>query len=261
LYRWADGQYDKLPAFAIDLAGRQVAVLVAAGGVVGALAAKAATSTIPIVFSGGSDPVAAGLVASLNRPGANVTGILSLASELTAKRLELLRELIPAATAVAVLHNPTYPESTQQLREIQDAAARTGHSIHAVSASTERDLDSVLPKLTNHRTDALVVTNDPFFSSQRQRLVTLVGRYAIPAIYAQRQYSEAGGLMSYGTNFAELFRQVGVYTGLILKGAKPENLPVMQPTKYEVVINLKTAKTLGLTVPPTLLARADEVIE
>jgi len=261
LYRWADGQNDKLPAFAADLAGRPVAVVVAAGGAGAALAAKAATTAIPIVFIGGSDPVAVGLVASINRPGANVTGILSLASELTAKRLELLRELIPTATAIAVLHNPTYPESKQQLREIQEAAARTGLNVHAVSANTESDFEPMLATLANQRIDALLVTNDPFFSSQRKRLATLVGRYAIPAIYAQRQYSEAGGLMSYGTNFIEIYRQVGIYTGRILKGAKPADLPVMQPTKYEIVINLQAAKALGLTVPPTLLARADEVIE
>jgi len=260
-FRWADGQYDRLPVFAADLVNRRVAVIATGGGPVSSLVAKAATTTIPIVFVGGSNPVAAGLVASLNRPGGNVTGVLNIASELTAKRLELLRELVPAATMFAALRNPAYPEADLQVREIEVAARLIGVKVEVGTATAESDFEPTLATLAQQRPGALLVANDPLFAARRDRLVALVARHRIPAIYSQREYVEAGGLMSYGTNFADIYRQVGVYTGRILKGEKPADLPVMQPTRFELLINLKAAKVLGLDLPPKLLAIANEVIE
>jgi ABC-type uncharacterized transport system substrate-binding protein len=262
-YRWALGQYDRLPARAADLVNRRVAVIAATagGGTPASLAAKAATTKIPIVFSSGADPVKLGLVASLNRPGGNVTGISWLTFALDAKRLGLLRELVPHLTAVPVLLNPAFPDAAQQLREIQEAAHRIGQRITILNAGTIPEIDAAFETLAQMRPDALLVGADPFFHSRREQLATLAARYAIPAIYEDRDFTVAGGLMSYGASFPDAVRQVGVYTGRILRGEKPADLPVMQPTKFELVINMKTVKVLGLTVPPGLLAIADEVIE
>jgi ABC-type uncharacterized transport system substrate-binding protein len=260
-FRSADGQTDRLVTLAGDIIGRRVAVIITTGGGAAALAAYAATTTIPIVFVNGVDPVSSGLVMSLNRPGGNATGVLNIASELTAKRLEVVRELAPAATVIGALRNPDYPEAEAQVREIEAAARRIGLALHLATASRESDFTPALAGLMWHRPGALLIANDPFFAAHRKRLTALVADHRVPAIYSQREYAEAGGLMSYGTNFADLYRQVGAYTGRILKGEKPADLPVMQPTRFELVINLKTAKALGLEIPPTLLARADEVIE
>ncbi len=261
-YRWAEGEYDRLPALAAELVRRQVAVIAAGGGVAAALAAKAATTTIPIVFSGGGgDPVKLGLVASLNRPGGNVTGVSILTAALGAKRLGLLRELLPSATLIAVLINPTNPNSEIQLKDIEEAARTVGQQIFILYASNERDFDAAFAIIVERRAGALVVGADPYFNSRRDQLAGLAARHAIPAMYEQREFAVAGGLASYGTSLTDSFRQVGDYAGRILKGEKPADLPVMQPTRFELVINLKTATALRLTVPPTLLARADEVIE
>jgi putative tryptophan/tyrosine transport system substrate-binding protein len=258
-YRWAENQYDRLPALAADLVRRQVAVIV--GNTPSAFAAKAATTTIPIVFSVAEDPVRLGLVASLARPGGNLTGINFLNAELVAKRLELLRELVPAATRVVVLVNPAGPDAEPTLRDVEPASHTIGLQIQVLNADTSREINAVFATFVSERPDALFVSSDPFFNARRVQLALLAGRHAVPATYSQRQYVEAGGLMSYGSNIADAWRQVGVYTGRILKGAKPADLPVMQASKFELVINAETARMLGLTVPPTLLARADEVIE
>jgi putative ABC transport system substrate-binding protein len=261
-YRWAAGRYDLLPALAADLVRRQVAVLVAQGGITSAVAAKAATATIPIVFAIGQDPVRIGLVASLARPGANATGINFFNQEVDAKRLELLHEMVPKAVRVAVLVNPanaTIAETT--LREGQEAARRIGLQIQILKASTSREIDAAFASFARERADALLVAGDGFYTSRRAQLVTLAARDRIPAAYGNRDIVAAGGLMSYGTVIADRYRQVGVYTGNILKGAKPADLPVVQSTKFEFVINLQTARLLGMDVPPTLLAIADEVIE
>ena len=260
-YRWGNGQYDRLPALAADLVGRGVAAIVTGGGTVTALAAKTATTTIPIVFIVGGDPVEAGLIASLNRPGGNATGVSILTVALAAKRLELLRELVPSANVIPFLVNPASPNAEVERNEVLAAATTMGIRVPVMHATTENDIDAIFATLERSRPPAILISTDPFFTSQRNHLVALAARYAIPAVYAWREYSDAGGLMSYGTNLNEMYRQAGVYSGRILRGTRPEELPVTQPTKFELVINLRTAKALGLTVPPTLLARADEVIE
>jgi putative tryptophan/tyrosine transport system substrate-binding protein len=261
-YRWAEGQYDRLPALATDLVRRRVTVIAVPGSPPGALAAKAATSTIPIIFSVGEDPVKLGLVSSLGRPEGNATGVNFFTGELGAKRLALLHDLVPGAARLAVLVNPSDPIRTEAvLREVQAAAGALGLQIQVFNASTSREIDAAFAMLAHERVDAVFVGPDPFFNTRRVQLSNLAARYLMPATYAVREYAEAGGLMSYGTSLADMFRQVGAYTARILKGTKPSDLPVVQSTKFEFVINLQTAKLLGLDVPPTLLARADEVIE
>jgi len=258
-YRWAENDLSRIPELVADLVRRRVAVIAAPGSSAVALAAQAATKTIPIVFSLGLDPVQLGLVASLNRPGGNITGVNSMSNELAAKRLGLLHELLPAATRFAVLVNPKNPTIESLKKDVE--AAAIGPEIEFFTASTGVDIDTAFASLVQKRADALLVHPDNLFINRRVQLTTLAARHAVPAIYPLRPDAEAGGLMSYGTKLADAHRQAGVYTGRILKGAKPADLPVVQPTKFEFVINLQTAKTIGLTVPPTLLARADEVIE
>ena len=261
-YRWADDQNDRLPALAADLASRQVTVIAAPGSTPAALAAKAASTTIPIVFFTGANPVQVGLVASLNRPGGNLTGVTSLNVEVGPKRLELLHELIPTATVVALLVNPTNPPLAETLaRDLQAAARSLGLQLHVLQASTEDDFDTVFANLVKLRVGGLVIGSDIFFVSRIEQLAALTVRHAVPAIFQYREFAASGGLMSYGGSLADSFRQVGIYAGRILKGEKPADLPVVQSTKVELFINLKTAKTLGLTFPATLLGRADEVIE
>jgi putative ABC transport system substrate-binding protein len=260
-FRWAEGQYDRLPRMAADLVRRKVAVLVSTGGIPSIAAAKAATSTIPIVFTLGSDPVKLGVVASLSRPGGNVTGINLFTAVLNTKRLGLLRDMVPTAALIAALVNPKNPATESQTKNIEEATRAVGRQVHFLYASSERDLDTALDALARLRAGALIVASDPFFSGQRDHIIALVARYAIPAIYEQREFAAAGGLMSYSGDFAEAYRQAGIYTGRILKGEKPADLPVMQTTKFEFVINLKTAKALGLEVPPGISAQADEIIE
>jgi putative ABC transport system substrate-binding protein len=260
-FRWAEGQHNRLPALAADLVGRQVAVIVAPGGAPGALAAKSATTTIPIVFEMGADPIAIGLVGSLNRPGGNLTGVSSLNVQVTPKRLEILHEAVPTAAEVAVLVNPTSPTADSQLRNLQAAARALGLQLHVLHASTERDFDTVFATLLQLRAGGLVVSSDGFFATHSDQLAALTIRHAVPAIHQSRDFTIAGGLMSYAGSFAESHRHAGVYTGRILKGERPADLPVQQVTKVELFINLKTAKALGITFPLTLLGRADEVIE
>ena len=260
-FRWAHGQYDQLPALAADLVRRRVDVIAATGGPA-ALAAKAASATIPIVFRLAADPIAAGLVASLSRPGGNVTGVTSLNLEVGSKRLELLHELVPAATIMAALVNPTNPTNAEILsRDLQATARLLGLQLHLLHASSDADIDAIFATLTELRAGGLVIGTDAFFTSRDEKLAALGLRYRIPTIYQWREFVAAGGLMSYGGSFADSYRLAGVYTGRILKGEKPAELPVQQATKLELFINLKTAKALGITVPPTLLALADEVIE
>ena len=260
-YRWAEGQYDRLPAFAVDFVRRQAAVIVATGGSDPALAAKAATGTIPIVFTGGLDPVELGLVASLPRPGGNATGTINIASDLNAKRLGILRELVPAATNIAVLANPGVSDSEAQLKEVETSARTIGQRILIFEARGEGDFDTAFESMAQRGAGALFVNASPFFTSQRKKLVALAARYAIPASYSFREFAVDGGLMTYGASLPEQHRQAGVYAGRILKGEKPADLPVLRPTKFELVINLKTAKALGLQIPDKLFALADEVIE
>jgi putative ABC transport system substrate-binding protein len=261
-YRWANDQFDRLPALAADLVQRRVAVIITQSNPAAALAAKAATTTIPIVFSTGSDPVSGGLVASLNRPGGNLTGVTTMAGELIGKRLELLHELVPTATIIAALFNATNPTGGgPQPRTLQSAAHTLGLQLHLLQLGTERDFDRVFADLARLRADALVVASDDFLLSRSEQLAALALRHAVPAIFQYREFVAAGGLMSYGGNNTDQFRLVGVYAGRILKGEKPVDLPVQQSTKIELFVNLKTAKALGLTVPPSILLRADEVIE
>jgi ABC-type uncharacterized transport system substrate-binding protein len=260
-YRWAENRYDRLPALAADLVDRQVAVIAALGGTPSALAAKRATSAIPIVFLVGRDPVELGLVASFNRPGGNVTGVNMLNVTLAEKRLELVRELVPKATVIAILFNRDNPNGQSYVSELEPIARSAGQRVLVRSASNDHELDTAFAILVQNGADAVVVAPDPFLDSRRNRVVALAARHVLPAIYQWREFVVAGGLISYGTSLSDAHRQQGVYVGSILKGTRPADLPVVQPTKFELVINLKTAKVLGLTVPLTLQARADEVIE
>jgi putative ABC transport system substrate-binding protein len=260
-FRWAEGQAGPLPKLALELAGRQPTVIVAAGGDQAVLAARDATTTIPIVFISGSDPVKLGLVASLNRPGGNLTGITQLTAALEPKRLELLREAIPNATLIALLVNPDYPASPAQIAEVQSAGRAFGQSILVLHANSEKGIDEAFASLSQNHVNALLIGSDPFFTTRREKLVALAAKHRVPTIYQWREYANIGGLMSYGTDLADSYRLLGTYAGRIIKGAKPADLPVQQSTKVDLVVNLKTAKMLGLTFPNSLLGLADEVIE
>jgi len=259
--RLAEGRYDRLPALAADLVRRQVAVIFTAGGQNSAFAAKANTATIPIVFTTGGDPVRSGLIASLNRPGGNVTGVTNLTAEREPKRLEILHELVPTADRIAVLVNPAYQDVELRVDEIQAASRTIGKQIHVVQASTENAINMAFAALAQARAGALLVSSDPFFFGRRHQIVALAARYAVPAIYQWREFAQIGGLISYGADRSYAQHEAGIYVGKILKGAKPSDLPVQQAVKLELVINVNTATALGITIPPTLLARADEVIE
>jgi putative ABC transport system substrate-binding protein len=259
-FRWAEGHYDRLPALASELLNRGITLLFA-GSLPSCLAAKRATSTIPIVFVMGADPVKLGVVASLNRPGGNVTGIYQYYGALGGKRLELIRELVPAMGILAVLSNPENPNAEDHLNDIQTAARAIGQQLDVLRASTENEIDIAFANLAQHRDSALLVADDPLFTFRHPQIVDLAGKNGIPAIYYQREFALAGGLMSYGSSNLDNYRQAGDYSGQILKGDRPADLPVKQPTRFELVINIKAAKALGLGVPPSLLARADEVIE
>jgi putative tryptophan/tyrosine transport system substrate-binding protein len=259
-YRWAEGRYDRLPAFAVDLVRRKVDIILTSGGNAPALAAKNATSTIPIIFVTG-DPLEVGLVASLGRPGGNLTGVAMLTVELTPKRFELLSELVPHARVIALLVNPINPNSERITAEVQEAARAKGVQLLVLKASNKSEIDAAFAALVQQHAGAMVVDADAFFTGQRAQLVALASNHALPAIYGWREFAASGGLISYGTSLTAVYRLAGNYVGKILKGAKPADLPVQQPTKFELVINLKTAKALGLTVPPALLTSADDVIE
>jgi putative ABC transport system substrate-binding protein len=259
-FRYAEGRDERLPELAAELVRRQVAII-ATGGPDAPVKAKAATDSIPIVFITGIDPVKLGLVASMNRPGGNVTGMNFLNRETEPKRLGLLSDLVPQATLIAVLRNPTRQDASEQLRDVQDAARKLGKQIVILNASTSNEIDASFANIAQKRADALVVAADPFFSSRSDQIVALAARHALPAIYSLREFAVAGGLISYATSLAEAYRQVGVYAGRILKGTKPADLPVLLPTKFELVINLKTAKTLGIAIPSGVLAIADEVLD
>jgi putative tryptophan/tyrosine transport system substrate-binding protein len=260
-FRWAEGDYGRLPGLAADLVSRGVAVLVGVGGDVSAVAAKQATTTIPVVFGMGGDPVKAGLVASFNRPGGNVTGFTLWTNDMESKRLGLLRELVPSASLIGILVNPQFPPAAEELKELEVAAKAVNQQIFAAPANDDAGLQAALTSLAQNQVGAFLVTAAPFFDTRRNRIVEFAAQNRLPAIYQFHEYALAGGLISYGPNAMESYRNAGVYAGRILKGAKPADLPVLQPTKFDFVINLKTAKTLGLTVPPTLLAEAGEVIE
>jgi putative tryptophan/tyrosine transport system substrate-binding protein len=260
-FRWADNQYDRLPTQATDLVGRQVALIVASGAVQAIQAAKAATSAIPIVFVTGDDPVRLGLVASLNRPGGNVTGITALTQSMEAKRLDILHQLVPKTAAIAMLVNRSNPSAALQLKESTDAARTLGRQLDILHVANTADIDSAFSILTQHGDGAVTIIADPFMNSHRDQLVALEARYKLPTLFYTRKQVAAGGLMSYGANFTEAFAQAGGYAPRILKGEKPDDLPILQPTKFEFIINLKTAKTLGFEIPPTLLALSDDVIE
>ncbi len=260
-YRWAEGQYDRPPRLAADLVGLPAALILAAGGSDPARAAKAATSSIPIAFVSASDPVKTGLVSSLNRPEGNVTGVSLLGAALDAKRVELLHDLVPKASKIAALINPNYAAAESQVNEVQAAATQLGLKAMLVMARSEIEIDAGVGSVVQQGADALVVTQDPFLNSRREKIISLAQRYSLPAIYSIREAVAAGGLISYGTHFADGFRQAGVYAGKLLKGVKPADLPVLQPTKFELVINLKTAKSLGLVIPMIMQMTADEVIE
>lgn len=261
MFRWADGEYDRLPALATDLVGRRVAVIAAAGGPASPRAAKAVTSSTPIVFTGVDDPMRHGLVHSLGHPGGNVTGMGLFADALGPKRLELLRELLPNTRRIAVLVNPNYPQADSFRKSLQAASRSTGQQLLLFNVATRDDFEAAFSRIVQQRASAIIVQAEPFFDSQRDQLVKLAAQHKLPAVYGFREYAEAGGLMSYGTSISDSYRQAGLYTGRILKGEKPADLPVMEPDKFELVINLRTAKTLGLTIPPALLMRADQVIE
>ena len=260
-YRWAHGQFDQLPALASDLVRHRVSILAALGTPASALAAKSATTTIPIVFVTGGDPVRMGLVQSFNRPGGNATGVYMLTAALEPKRLELIHELVPNASVIGVIVDPNSPDTGLMMMELPAAARALGQQIKIINASDERELDAAFAAMAEQRVGAVVVTSSPFYFPQRQKFIALASRYAVPTVYFFRDFAEAGGLMSYGTSLADAYRQSGVYTGRILKGERPSDLPIQQSVKVELVINMKTAKTLGLTFPNTLLGRADEVIE
>ena len=261
-YRWAESHYDRLPALAVDLVGREVDLIATSGSDLVALAARNATSTIPIVFIGGDDPVEGGLVASLARAGGNLTGFTLLVIELNPKRLELLTELVPQARVIALLVNPNSADAAARItRDVQDAARSKGLQLPILKASTEGDIDAAFATLLQLHADGLVVSSETFFTRRREELVGLAARHAVSAIYALREFTASGGLISYGPSVTSSFRQLGIYAGRILKGAKPADLPVQQPTIFELVVNLKTAEALGITVPPSILARADEVID
>jgi len=261
-YRWAQNDNNLLPELAADLVRRRVAVIVTPASTAAALAAKAATATIPIVFVTGADPVKIGLVASLNRPGGNATGVSDIGVELVAKRLALLHEMLPGAARFAVLVNPNNPGITEPfVTEVKTAGSAIGRQIEVVTASTNREIDTAFATLVKNRADAFLISSDVLFVTRRVQLLTLAARHALPAMYHRREFAEAGGLMSYGSDLADQFRQTGVYAGRILKGERPADMPVQLPTRFELVINLQTAKTLGIEIPATLLARADEVIE
>jgi putative ABC transport system substrate-binding protein len=260
-YRWAEGRYERLQAYAEELVRLRVAVIATVGGTPSALAAKAATATIPIVFLSGGDVVRLGLVASRNRPEGNLTGVAQFTTELMAKRLEFIRQLVPTIASITVLLNPRNRNAEAELEEVQQAARSLGLTLNVSNASTDPEIDTALGIIVQNRIDAVLVQTDPFFDTRRERFAEFSLRHKVPAIYGQKEYAAAGGLMSYGTSFADTYRQAGNYTGRILSGAKPADLPVVQPTKFELVINHKSASALGIEVPPTLLARADEVIE
>lgn len=260
-YRWAEDQLDRLPAMAVQLVERRVSVILASANTAVGLAAKAASPTTPVVFVIGADPVKVGLVASLNRPGGNVTGVSSLLNTLIAKRLELLCELVPTTVAIGILVNPNNPNVLSDTKELQAAALSLGRRIHVVQAKDERDFDAAFANLVQNQATALFVVPDPMFSNRRSQLVAMAARHGLPAIYSLREYAVAGGLVSYGPSFVDAHRQAGLYTGRILKGERPADLPVLQATRFELVLNYRTAKALGLTIPPMLLARADEIIE
>jgi putative ABC transport system substrate-binding protein len=260
-FRWAELHYDRLPALASDLVRRQVAVIAAVGGAHSGIAAKAATSTTPIVFVSAGDPIAFGLVASLGRPGGNVTGVSMVTVALAPKRMELLHEVVTAPAMIAMLVNPTSPYVESETKDVMGSARVLGRQVQVLNAATAPEIDAAFATLVQRGAGAVLVSGDPFFDSQRDKLVALSARHRLPAIYQWREFATIGGLMSYGSSINDAYRQAGVYSARILKGAKPAELPVLQPTKFELVINLKTAKALGLTIPPSLLQRADQVIE